>query len=428
MTGRYVGARVMRVEDPRFLAGRGVYLDDIEPAGTQHVAFLRSPYAHARIVSVDCTRARALDGVALVVSGEDLRDLPPFTTTIATRPETKTGTRHMLPLDRVRFVGEAVAAVVARSRAIAEDAAELIDVEYERLPAVLDAEAALAPGAPVLHDELGDNNFAHIEFEAGDVDGAFASAAHVFRKRFHFGRTHAAPLEGRGVIADWDVGRGVGDRVDVDADAVPRARHARGAVRALRHARARHLPRRRGRLRPQGAALRRGGDHPRAVAPPGHAGQVGRGSLRGAGRERARQGGHLRAGAGDRRRRPLPRARGPLRRRRRRVSRASVDEPHRPALRGLVPARDVRRPERPLPGRHAVHEQVPVDGLPRGRLDARPGGARGADRGRRPRARHRLARAAAAQHHPGRRPLPLGDPAATTTAAASPSRSTAPRS
>ena len=145
---------------------------------------------------------------ALAVSGEDLRDLPPFSTTIATRPEAKTGTRHMLPLDRVRFVGEAVAAVVASSRALAEDAAELIDVEYEPLPAVLDAEAALAPGAPVLHEELGDNNFAHIEFEAGDVDGAFAGAAHVFRKRFHFGRTHAAPLEGRGVIADWDVAEG----------------------------------------------------------------------------------------------------------------------------------------------------------------------------------------------------------------------------
>jgi carbon-monoxide dehydrogenase large subunit len=208
MTGRYVGARVMRVEDPRFLAGRGVYLDDIEPRGTLHVAFCRSPYAHARIVSVDASRARALDGVALVVSGEDLRDLPPFSTTIPTRPEAKTGTRHMLPLDRVRFVGEAVAAVVATSRAVAEDAAELIDVEYEPLPAVLDAEQALAPGAPLLHDELGDNNFAHIEFEAGDVDGAFAAAAHVFRKRFHFGRTHAAPLECRGVIADWDVAEG----------------------------------------------------------------------------------------------------------------------------------------------------------------------------------------------------------------------------
>jgi carbon-monoxide dehydrogenase large subunit len=206
MTGRYVGARVMRVEDPRFLAGRATYLDDIEPSGTLHVAFLRSPYAHARIVSVDASRARALEGVRLVVSGEDLLDLPPFTTTIATRPEAKTGVRRMLPIDRVRHVGEPVAAVVATSRYVAEDAAELIDVEYEPLPVVLDPEAALAPDATVLHDDLGDNNFAHIEFEAGDVDAAFAGAAHVFRKRFHFGRTHAAPLEGRGVIADWDAG------------------------------------------------------------------------------------------------------------------------------------------------------------------------------------------------------------------------------
>ena len=214
----------------------------------------------------------------------------------------------MLPIERVRFVGEAVAAVVARSRAIAEDAAELIDVEYERLPAVVDAEAALAPGAPVLHDELGDNNFAHIEFEAGDVDGG------VRRRRARL--PQALPLRplprgaARGPRRDRRLGRGrgIGDGLDVDADAVPRARHARGAVRARRHARARHLPRGRRRLRPQGAALRRGGDRPRAVAPPGRAGQVGRGPLRGAGRERALQGGHLRAGAGDRRRRPLPRA------------------------------------------------------------------------------------------------------------------------
>jgi carbon-monoxide dehydrogenase large subunit len=204
MTGRYVGARVMRVEDPRFLAGRATYLDDIEPRGALHVAFHRSPYAHARIASVDTSKARALEGVALVLTGEDLRDLPPFTTTIGTRPETKIGTRHMLPLDRVRFVGEAVAVVAASSRYVAEDAAELIDVEYEPLPVVLDPEAALGPGAPVLHEEIGDNNFAHIEFEAGDVEAAFTGAAHVFRKRFHFGRCHAAPLEGRGVIADWD--------------------------------------------------------------------------------------------------------------------------------------------------------------------------------------------------------------------------------
>ena len=135
----------------------------------------------------------------------------------------------------------------------------MIDVEYEPLPAVLDAEAALAAGAPVLHEELGDNNFAHIEFEAGDVDGAFADAAHVFRKRFHFGRTPRGAARGPRRDRRLGRGRGRGDGLDVDADAVPRARHARGAVRAAGHARARDLPGRRRRLRPQGAAVRRGG-------------------------------------------------------------------------------------------------------------------------------------------------------------------------
>ena len=207
MTGRYVGARVLRVEDPRFLAGRGALPRRHRAAGMLHVAFVRSPFAHARIGSVDCCAGAALDGRRAVVTAR----------TCATRRRSSTrrdpargedGHRPLLPRDRVRFVGEPVAAVVAARRYVAEDAAELVDVEYEPLPAVLDAEAALAPGAPVLHDELGDNNFAHIEFEAGDVDAAFAGAAHVFRKRFHFGRTHAAPLEGRGVIADWDAAEG----------------------------------------------------------------------------------------------------------------------------------------------------------------------------------------------------------------------------
>jgi carbon-monoxide dehydrogenase large subunit len=86
---------------------------------------------------------------------------------------------------------------------VAEDACDLVRVEYEPLDAVVDAEAALLDGAPLLHGDHGSNNFAHIELESGDVEGAFAGAAHVFRKRFHFGRTHAAPLEGRGAIADW---------------------------------------------------------------------------------------------------------------------------------------------------------------------------------------------------------------------------------
>ena len=200
---RYVGARVRRVEDPRLLRGRGGYLDDVELPGVLQAAFVRSPLAHARILGVEADPARAVDGVVAVVTPDDLADAPELVTA-SHRPEAKVGTRPLLPADRVRYVGEPVAVVVASSRYVAEDACELVGVEYEPLPALTDAVEALAPGAEAIHEELGDNNFAHIEFEAGDVEKAFGEAERVFEKRFHFGRTHAAPLEGRGMIASWD--------------------------------------------------------------------------------------------------------------------------------------------------------------------------------------------------------------------------------
>ncbi len=197
---RYVGESVPRVEDPVLLRGRARFLDDVRLPGLLHVAFVRSPLPHARIGAVDAEAARALEGVAAVITAADLRAVGELVTG-STRPEAGEWRRPLLPRDRVRYVGEPVAAVVAASRYVAEDAAELVEVEYDQLEAVVDPEAALADGAPILH--AGGNNFAHVEFESGDVDGAFAAAAHVFRKRFHFGRTHAAPLEGRGAIADW---------------------------------------------------------------------------------------------------------------------------------------------------------------------------------------------------------------------------------
>ena len=356
------------------------------------------------------SRARALDGVALVVTGEDLRDLPPFTTTIATRPEAKTGTRRMLPIDRVRFVGEAVAAVVARSRAIAEDAAELIDVEYEPLPAVVDAEAALAPGAPVLHDELGDNNFAHIEFEAGDVDAAFAAR----RARL----PQALPLR------PLPRGAARGPRRDRRLGRRPRARSRSGRRRRCRSScaacsrRSSGSPDTRVRVicpavgggfglkvqlfveeaivpelsRRLGTPVKWVEDRYEALAASGHAKEVVCElalATDADGRFLALQG-HYVGDGGAYLAHPWTSLIDPL------------------CAASFLPGH-LRRPERPLRGRHAVHEQVPVDGVPRRRLDAGPGGARGADRRRRARARHRPRRAAAAQHHPGRRPLPLGD-------------------
>ncbi|HKP18761.1 MAG TPA: xanthine dehydrogenase family protein molybdopterin-binding subunit [Gaiellaceae bacterium] len=199
---RHVGRSLPRVEDPELLRGRARFLDDVRLPGQLDVAFVRSPYAHARIVDVRADAAGGHDGVALVVTGADLGDAPEIVTTSA-RPEAGTWRRPLLARDRVRYVGEPVAAVVASSRYAAEDACELVEVDYEPLDAVVDPEQALEPGAPLLHETNGSNNFAHIEFERGDVDKAFERAAHVVAKRFHFGRTHAAPLEGRGGIADW---------------------------------------------------------------------------------------------------------------------------------------------------------------------------------------------------------------------------------
>jgi carbon-monoxide dehydrogenase large subunit len=196
---------VLRVEDPRLLRAQASFLDDVRLPGMLHVAFLRSPLAHARIVAIDAGAARAAAGVAAVVTADDLDGAPEIVTG-STRPEAGEWRRPLLPRDRVRYVGEPVAAVVAASRYAAEDALELVDVEYEPLEAVVDAEAALRGGAPLVHERHGSNNFAHIEFAAGDVERAFREAPHVFRKRFHFGRTHAAPLEARGGAADWSDG------------------------------------------------------------------------------------------------------------------------------------------------------------------------------------------------------------------------------
>jgi carbon-monoxide dehydrogenase large subunit len=203
----YVGQRVLRVEDPRYLRGRGLYVDDVELPGLGHVAFVRSPLPHARIVEIDASRALAQPGVVAVVTGADLEGVvEPLVTDLGIDGARATA-RHPLPQRKVRFVGEAVAAVVGESRYLAEDAVELVRVEWEELTAVSDALEALAPGAPLLDESLGTNVVARVEFDTGDVDEAFVRAHRVFSKRFSGGRVSAAPLEGRGVVASWDSAR-----------------------------------------------------------------------------------------------------------------------------------------------------------------------------------------------------------------------------
>ena len=202
---KYIGMSVLRTEDPVFLTGRGHYTDDIHLAGMVHGAFLRSPHPHARILSINKERALAIPGVHAVYTQDDFDPvLGTFTTTVQ-RPEVETLTRPPMDSRVARYVGQPIALVLADSRYLAEDGVDAIEVEWEALDAIMDPERALEPDAPIMREELGTNNFAHIEFQRGDVDALFASAARVFSKRFHHGRFMAAPLEPRGVIADWDV-------------------------------------------------------------------------------------------------------------------------------------------------------------------------------------------------------------------------------
>jgi 2-furoyl-CoA dehydrogenase large subunit len=204
--GGWIGRPVPRVEDPRFLAGRATYVDDIVLPGMLHVAILRSPHAHARIVHVDVADAVRHPGVAAVLAGDEIaRLMPPLRPLI---PIPGPPATYPLAVGRVRYVGEPVVAVAACDRATAEDAIERIRVEYARLPPVVDPERALEPGAPVLFDELGGNVLWHDTLTYGDVDGALGRAARVFRERFTIHRYSSTPLETFGVIAAAEAGTG----------------------------------------------------------------------------------------------------------------------------------------------------------------------------------------------------------------------------
>ncbi|MQA04606.1 MAG: molybdopterin-dependent oxidoreductase [Streptosporangiales bacterium] len=191
-----------RIEDGPLVCGQGEFLDDLDPLpGSLHAAVVRSPHPHARIVAVQLDAARAAPGVAAVIGPDEVRAaLRPFPLSVKTpMPYYPTGT------DKVRFVGEPVAVVVASDRYLAEDAAELATVEYEPLPAVVDTVAALAADAPRLHDEADGNVASDRTFDFGDVDGVFADAAHVVRGRYSFPRYSSTPMECYSVIADWKV-------------------------------------------------------------------------------------------------------------------------------------------------------------------------------------------------------------------------------
>jgi carbon-monoxide dehydrogenase large subunit len=210
---RSIGARVKRVEDPRILTGHGRYVDDVVLPGMLHAAFLRSQVPHGRIVSVDVSEARALPGVAAVYTGADMERLTKpaqggAVSGMNVGPGLKTPWFYALATDKVRYVGDPIAMVVADSRYVAEDALELIVEDIEMLEPVVTYDDALDASKPPLYDELGDNINLTSEMAFGDVDGAFARADRVVRASISVHRHQSVPMECRGTIADWDGGAG----------------------------------------------------------------------------------------------------------------------------------------------------------------------------------------------------------------------------
>ena len=197
----WVGRSVERIEDGALLTGRGRYVDDmgVKP-GTLHAAFLRSPHAHAEIVSIDAAAALALPGVVAVIAG---RDLLPVTGTLVSSVRAPIEARAMA-VDRVRYVGEPVVMAIASDRYVAEDALDLVEIAYRQRPAVVDPEAALAADAPLLHEAVGSNLASERLFVYGDPDGAFAAAAHTFTITTRYPRNTGSPMETYGVVAEYD--------------------------------------------------------------------------------------------------------------------------------------------------------------------------------------------------------------------------------
>jgi carbon-monoxide dehydrogenase large subunit len=210
MTDKMVGKRIRRSEDPRLLTGQALFVDDVEMPGMLHAAFLRSEYAHARLVRVDKNGAEELPGVVAVYTAADMGDDwapgPPLVTPPPTIKEITFHSRTQVPLvkDKVRHAGEPIAIVIADSRYIAEDALELIDVELEPLDAVVDLEKALEPDSALVHDELESNLAAHLVQKKGDYEAARAEADLVIRRRFVIDRGAAGAMENRGIVASWD--------------------------------------------------------------------------------------------------------------------------------------------------------------------------------------------------------------------------------
>jgi carbon-monoxide dehydrogenase large subunit len=220
---RFIGKPMPRKEDARLITGKGRFTDDFSLEGQAYAAMVRSPYPHARILAVDAARAKTMPGVLGVFTGADcaadgLKPIPhdplpktKFDMKLAARGGGAVfiGPHALLPADKARHVGEAVAMVVAETKALAMDAAEAVAVSYEELSFVLHSENAMAPGAPAIWDEVPDNVPVDTQFgDAAATDAAFAGAAHVVKRKFHVGRVTGVPMEPRAALGAYDAATG----------------------------------------------------------------------------------------------------------------------------------------------------------------------------------------------------------------------------
>src|SRR5436309_4743322 len=200
----HVGSPLKRPDDPRILTGRGRYVDDIALPRMVHAVFVRSVHAHARITRLELGAARKSSGVVAVLIGTDVAKLcAPYRGILQHYKGMKSGAIVPLAQDRVRCVGEPIVAIAATERAAAEDAAALVSVDYDPLPAVLSPDAAVAPQVALIHPELGDNVIFETRVGGGDVARAF-EGARVWRKTFTTGRHTGVPMEPRGLVADFE--------------------------------------------------------------------------------------------------------------------------------------------------------------------------------------------------------------------------------
>ncbi|UCG24626.1 MAG: xanthine dehydrogenase family protein molybdopterin-binding subunit, partial [Chloroflexota bacterium] len=214
MATRYFGERIKRNEDPRLLTGQALFVDDVHLPNMVHAAIVRSPYAHARIKGIDTSWALKEEGVLAIYTAEELGDFwrkgplnvspPPIEGLIFHER-----THPILARDKVRYVGEPVAIVLAEDRYLAEDAAAYVDVDYEPLVAVVDMEKALAPESTLVHEDVGSNIAAHcVQRRSSDAGESYEEARSradlVIKRRMYYDHGTAAAMENRGVVADWD--------------------------------------------------------------------------------------------------------------------------------------------------------------------------------------------------------------------------------